>query len=223
MWNMLLRTIIIFAVLVALMRLLGKRQLGEMELSELVLSILIADVASVPLQTPDLSIWYGLLPCATLFACEYFLAWLTMKSVPVRRLVFGRACFLVVDGVIRQEMMRQCHLSLDELTCELRKRDVADISEVQYAVLETDGTLNVILRPEQRPVTAAQMGVSVENEGYAIILIEDGVLLRQNLAVSGKNETWLRHELRSRGCGGVKEVYAFILFESGKIFFAKKD
>lgn len=223
MWNIIFRTVIIFLTLVVLMRLLGKRQLGEVELSELVVSILIADVASIPLQNPDLTLWHGLLPCMTLFACEYLLAWLTMKSVTVRKLACGKPCFLIIGGVVQQKEMRKCRFTVDELAEELRKKDVTDVGNVQYAVLETDGTLNVILTPEERPATAGQLGVAAPDDGYAIILIEDGVLLRENLAAAGKNEKWLLHELRERGCKEARQVYAFILFESGKIFFAKKD
>ena len=223
MLNIIIKTVVIFAALLFLMRLLGKRQLGELELSELIVSILVADVASVPLQSPDLPIWYGLVPCVTLFLCEYFLAYFTMKSVGVRKLVCGKPCFLVVRGVIQQRTMRQCRFTVDELAEELRKKDVTDLDSVQYAVLETDGTLNVILNPAERPATAGQLGLETPDTGYAVILIEDGALLRENLGVCGKNEKWLSAELRRRGCASPSEVYALILHESGKIYFAKKE
>ena len=220
---LILRTFIVYIVLIALMRLLGKRQLGQLELSELVVSILAADVISIPLQNPDFSIWHGLLPCAVLIACEYALAWLTMRSVAIRKLACGKPCFLVIHGKIQPKMMRKCRFSVDELAGELRKSDVTDVSDVQYAVLETDGTLNVVLYPGERPVSASQMNIEPEDDGYATILIEDGALLRRNLELAGKNETWLLHELESRGCKSPKSVYAFIVYESGKIYFAKKE
>ena len=219
---LIVKTVIIFSALLLLMRLLGKRQLGELELSELVVSILIADVASVPIQSPELNIWYGLVPCITLFLCEYLLAWATMKSVGIRRVVCGKPCFLVVRGEIRQEEMKKCRFTVDELAEELRKKDVADIAEVQYAVLETDGTLNVILFPPERAVTAAQMGVSVEDDGYGVVLVEDGVVLLENLRFLGRDEAWLENEIRARGCAGLRDVYTLICYESGKIYFAKK-
>lgn len=217
------RTIVIFLTILALMRLLGKRQMGELELSELVVSILIADLASVPLQDPELSIWNGLLPVLVLFALEYLLAWATMKSVGLRAFLCGRPCFLVVDGVIQQRTMRKTRFTMDELAEELRSRDVTDISTVRYAVLETDGSLNVVLRADQRPATAGQLGVTEPDDGYGVILIQDGYLMRRNLAQSGRDERWLNQELKARGCQSWREVYALILFESGKLFFAKKD
>jgi len=220
---LLYRTVIIFFTLLILMRLLGKRQMGELELSELIVSILVADVSAIPLQDLSQPIWSGLVPAATLFFCELAMAWLTMKSVPIRSLLCGRPCFLIVEGMIRQDEMRKCRFTVDELMEELRSRDVTDPAAVKYAVLETDGLLNVIVYPDQRPVTVKQLGLSCEDDGYATVIIEDGALLRRNLAVIGRDEAWLARELRRRGCASPREVYAMICYGGGKTYFQKKD
>lgn len=223
MGNLILRTVVTFTVLLTLMRLLGKRQLGELELSELVVSILAADVASVPIQDPSLSLWFGIVPSVTLFLCEFLVAWLTMRSVWFRKLLCGKPCFLVIDGVIQQRMMDTCRFTMDELAEELRKKDVTDLTAIRYAILETDGTLNVILRPEERPPTCAQLGLTAADDGYATIIVEDGTLLRANLTAAGRDEAWLRGELARQGCRSLREVYALIVYESGRVFFARKD
>ena len=223
MWNQILKTIVVFFSLLILIRLLGKRQLGELELSELVVSILAADLAATPLQNPELSLFYGLVPVLILFLCELGLSFLTMKSITLRKLLCGKPCFLIREGTLCQDAMRRCRLTVDELAEALRGRDVTDLASVQYAVLETDGTLNVILYPDQRPVTAGQLGLSPTDEGYATVLIEDGRLLRDNLHAAGKDERWLKQELQRRGCAGVRQVFVMILFRSGKIIFAEKE
>ena len=223
MLNLILKTIIVFMSLLVLMRLLGKRQLGELELSELVVSILAADLAAVPLQSPDLSVLHGLIPLVVLFLCELLLSILTMKSIPMRRLLCGKPCFLIYNGKICQDSMQKCRLTVDELAEELRCQDVLDPSNVQYAVLETDGSLNIILYPAYRPVTAQQLNLLPEDDGYATVLIEDGKLLKENLLIMGKDETWLKKELTRRGCGSIRQVYVMILFRSGKIYFAEKQ
>ena len=223
MYHLILKTAAVFFLLLLLMRLLGKRQLGELELSELVVSILAADLAATPLQNPELSLFYGLIPAVTLFLCELLLSWLTVKSIPLRKLLCGKPCFLIREGTICQDAMRKCRLTVDELTEELRSRDVTDPAEVQYAVLETDGSLNVILYPACRPVTAGQLGLSLTDEGYATVLIEEGRLLRENLRAVGKDTAWLKKELIRRGCGSIGQVYVMILFRSGKIYFAEKE
>ena len=223
MAGIILKTVVVFLSLLLCMRVLGKRQLGELELSELVVSILAADLAAVPLQAPELPLRYGLVPVAALFLCELVFSLATMKSQTIRRWLCGKPCFLIRDGAICQREMRRCRFTVDELTEELRGKDVSDPSTVRYAVLETDGTLNVVLYPEHRPVTAGQLCVAAEDAGYPVVLIEDGALKRENLRVAGKDERWLQGELRRRGCNSIRQVYALILFGSGAIYFAKKE
>ena len=223
MLNIIFRTVIIFTALLVLMRLLGKRQMGELELSELVVSILVADVASIPLQDAHLPLWTGLLPTVVLVALEALVSWATMRSVRLRNFLCGRPCFLIVNGVIQQDAMRRTRFTMDELAEELRSQNVTDIAAVRYGVLETDGSLNVILRPDQRPVTAGLLGITEEDDGYATILIQDGVVMRRNLQLHGKDEAWLLREAKRRGCQSLREIYTLILYENGKIFFAKKD
>lgn len=216
------KTVVVFASLLLCMRVLGKRQLGELELSELVVSVLAADLAAVPLQAPELPLRFGLVPLAVLFLCEMLVSVLTMKSIAARRWLCGKPCFLIRDGVICQAEMRRCRFTVDELTEELRSKDVSDPATVRYAVLETDGTLNVVLYPEHRPVSAGQLGLVPEDEGYPVVLIEDGAVKKENLRPAGVDEAWLKAELRRRRCR-LRQVYALIRFTSGKVYFARKD
>lgn len=220
---MVVKTAVVFLALLLCMRVLGKRQLGELELSELVVSVLAADLAAVPLQAPELPLSYGLVPLSTLFFCELALSLLTMKSVAARRWLCGKPCFLIQEGVICQREMRRCRFTVDELTEELRGRDVSDPATVRYAILETDGTLNVVLYPEHRPVTAGQVGLASDDPGYPIVLIEDGALKRENLRAAGVDERWIKRELTRRGCGSVRQVYLLLRFGDGKVYFAEKQ
>ena len=151
----LIRTLIIFLALIVAMRLMGKRQLGELELSELVVAVLIADIASIPLQNPSLPLSYGLIPLLVLFCCELIFSGLTYKSIHLRKLLYGRPNFIIERGRIAQQAMHRNRFTLDELTQELRNQGILDIASVEYAVLETNGRLNIILTPEQQPATAA--------------------------------------------------------------------
>jgi len=218
-----IKTVLIYLFLLLCMRLLGKRQLRELELNELVFSILAADLASVPLQNPDLSLTYGLVPVLLLFGCELLFSFLTMKSIRLRKLLCGKPCFLIEEGKICQRAMQRSRITVDELTEELRGRDVTDPASVRYAVLETDGTLNVILYPDQRPLTPAQMNLSPEDDGYATVIIEEGRLMEENLRLAGKDRDWLEKELKRRGCSSIRQVFIFLLFRSGKIYFAEKE
>ena len=188
----LIRTLIIFLALIVAMRLMGKRQLGELELSELVVAVLIADIASIPLQNPSLPLSYGLIPLLVLFCCELIFSGLTYKSIHLRKLLYGRPNFIIERGRIAQQAMHRNRFTLDELTQELRNQGILDIASVEYAVLETNGQLNIILAPAQQPVTAEQMHMETEDTGYFSILINNGRILRDNLKRMGRDERWLQ-------------------------------
>lgn len=217
------RTLIIFCSLLLFMRILGKRQMGELELSELVVSVLIADLAAMPLQDIGIPLLNGIVPIVILFSCELIISGLTMRSVKLRAVICGRPCMLIKNGKILQDNMRLCRFTVDELTEELRNRDVNDISCVKYAILETNGTLNTVLYSSQLPPTAAQLGVRTDDLGYPYVVIEEGRVLSENLRLSGHDKRWLRHELNARGVSGPERVYVMIAYDSGEIYFQERD
>ena len=218
-----LRTLIVYFALLATMRLLGKRQLGEMELSELVVAVLIADLAAHPLQDLGIPMINGLAPVLTLFCCEVLISWLAMKSVKARGILFGKPSILIRRGIIDQREMDKNRFTSDELMQNLRNLGCTDISRIEYAVLETDGQLNVIKYPGEQPVTAAQMGVKVSDGGYPMTVISMGRVLERNLQLLGRDRQWLQKELESRGIKCPRDVYLMLLSESGQIYLSPKE
>ena len=141
----------------------------------------------------------------------------------LRGLLFGKPCFLIEKGVINQREMSRNRFTLDELTEELRRQSVTDPATVEYAVLETDGSLNVLLFPAHQPVTAGDLGLAEESRGYPRILISDGRVIEDNLRKSGKTLAWLKEECRARGAASISDVFVLSLDDSGGIYFAGKE
>ncbi len=218
-----IRTIIIFLAIVITMRLMGKRQLGELEPAELVVAVLISDLASQPLQDPGTPLLYGLIPVITLFCCEILISAGIMNSLKFRSLVCGRPSMIIDNGKIVQREMRKNRFTLDELAEELRKKDILDIATVQYAVLETDGTLSTILYPEEAPVTPKALKLEVEKARYPVILINDGKVLAHNLKAIGRDENWLDKQVRAKGAKTFEDVYIMTADASDNIFFAMRE
>ena len=223
MTSIVIKTLSIYFALLLAMRLLGKRQLGEMELSEFVVAALMADAATVPLQNLDYPLYTGLLPVLVLFCCESLIAWLSLKSIRLRSLLFGKPSLLIMRGVIDQAELRRNRLSCDELMQKLRTQNSADLSKIQYAILETDGTLNVVLFPSEQPLTASLMGIDAPDAAYPLIIVSDGRTLSENLRHFGKDETWLQRELEQRGIKSAKEVFLMTLDTAGRIYLAGKS
>ncbi len=205
------------------MRILGKRQLGELEVSELVVSVLIADMACLPLQDIGIPLINGLVSILTLLCLELILSGITLHSARLRAAVWGKPCFLIEKGRINQREMRRNRFSPDELTEELRRQSVLDLNTVEYAVLETDGTLNIVLVPAERPVTAAQLHVPTEDSGYPLAVVCEGRVLSDNLRKSGKNLAWLRAELKRQGLHGPEDAYYLSVDAAGRVYCAHRE
>lgn len=218
-----IRTVIIYAALLAAMRFLGKRQLGEMELSEFVVAALIADLASHPLQDLGIPMINGLVPIMTLFCCEVIISRCALKSTRIQAILYGKPSMIIEKGVINQKEMRKNSFTTDELMQELRNQACLDISRVEYAVLETDGRLNVMLYPREQPVTAGQMKLDVPDGGYPKIIISDGTVNEDNLTRAGFDRRWLEKELKKRGVSGAEKVFLMTVNDAKEIYFAKKE
>ena len=218
-----IRTGIIYFALLAAMRLMGKRQLGEMELSEFVVASLIADLASHPLQDVGIPMTNGLVPILTLFCFEVLIAGLSLKCIRLRTLLFGRPSMLVVRGRIDQREMHANRFTVDELMQELRSQGLFDLSQVEYAILETNGKLNVIPFPAELPPSASQLGVKVSDGGCPAIVISEGRILETNLKTLGLDKTWLEEELRRSGCRDAKDIYLMTVNRRKESYIAEKE
>lgn len=218
-----IRTVIVFLCIFLSMRLMGKRQLGELEPSELVVAVLISDLAAHPLQDIGIPLMNGLVPVAILLSCELIISWLNMKSSRFRALCFGTPSVLLRDGKIMEKELKRNRFTLDELCEELRSKGVTDLSTVRCAVLETDGTLNVLLRASEQPVTPAQLGLQVPDGGLPVTLISDGKTFRENLRLLGKDESWLRSELSRQGISSPAQVLYMTVDNLDRIYLMRRE
>lgn len=217
------RTVILYLLIIAGIRLMGKRQVGELEPSELVLDLIIADLAAVPMQDFGIPLLTGILPILTLLCLTMILSVLTMKSIRFRALLCGRPSVVVENGRIHQREMQRNRFTVDELNEELRLQGVTDLSTVKYAILETNGRLSVILFANQRPVTAEQMGLAPEDIGLPTVIINDGRLQAEELKRRGFNEAWLQKRLEEHGLQRVQDVFLLTVDESNEIYFTAKE
>ena len=201
-----LRTGMLYGLLVLAIRLMGKRQVAEMEPAEFVVTMLLANLAAVPMQDNGLPLLSGVVPIFTVLGLELVLAVLSMKLLPVRRMLNGVPTLLIRDGVIDQKALAVSRVSLDELEQKLREKDVFDFSQVAYAILETDGELTVMLCPQYENATRGDVGAKLTPAGIFYNVITDGVLLEENLSRAGLDRKWLQKELISRGLR-VRDVF----------------
>ena len=189
------RTVIVYLVLIAVIRLMGKRQIGQMEPSEFVVTMLVANLASIPMQDSGIPLLAGIVPILTVLGVELVLSALSLRSIGLRKLLCGKPVILIENGNILQENLRKTRVTLDELTGHLREKDVLDLHSVQYAILETNGNLSVFPYPRERPASARDAGIAARKQYLPMTIVSDGKLLPENLQKAKKDESWLRQVL----------------------------
>lgn len=217
-----LRTVFLYLLLVAVVRLLGKRQLGEMEPTEFVVTMMAANLSTAPIEDPGSPLIYGLTAILTILGAELALSTLTMGSMTARRLLCGRPVILIENGKLLQDNLKKTRVTLDELRGQLREKDVLDLTTVQYAILETNGGLSVFPFSKDRPATAQESGLCPKQNFLPLTILEDGKLLHENLRKAGKDPAWLRGVLRDRG---VTQEQVLLLTVDGAdhILFLQKE
>ncbi len=217
-----IRTLVLYLILIFTVRLMGKRQIAEMEPAEFVVTMLLANLAAVPMQDNAIPLLSGLVPILTVLALELILAVLSMKFLPMRKLLCGKPTILIANGCIDQTALRQSRVSLDELTEQLREKDVYDLTTVQYAIMETDGELSVMLYPEYKPACAKEAGIRVKNTYLPFTIVSDGKLLQDNLRLSGYDHVWLDKQLEKSNCT-LRGVFLLTVDAAGKACIVKKE
>lgn len=222
MWSSVLHTVVLYMVLISGIRLMGKRQIGQMEPSELVVTMLVADLAAAPIQDQELSVLGAVIPIGTILLLELLLSTVSLHSIRMRKLLCGKPVILIENGKILQENLRATRVTLDELTGYLRQKDVLDISMVQYAILETGGSLSVFPFPEEMPAAAKDAQIPVRPQSLPVTVISDGRIIKDNLKKAGKDDRWLEKQLQNRNCRAA-EVFVMTVDGENQVFLVKKQ
>lgn len=217
-----IRTIFLYLVLIAVVRLMGKRQIGEMEPAEFVVTMLVANLAAIPMQDGGIPLYSGLVPIITVLGVELLLSALCVRSVKLRKLLCGKPVILIDNGKILRENLRRTRITLDELTELLRQKDILRPETVQFAILETNGNLSVFPYPKFKPAPAKDIGITPQKQRLPYTVIADGCLYGDNLALSGHDDRWLSEALRQRNTT-VRQTLLMTVDRSGQIFWQEKE
>jgi uncharacterized membrane protein YcaP (DUF421 family) len=202
---------------------MGKRQIGQLQAYELVVIIMISELAAIPMQNTGIPLISGIIPIIVLVAAETTLSFISLKSERARGIICGKPSVLIEKSVIVENELKRLRYNINDLLEQLRLKDVADIADVEYAILETNGQLSIILKPQKRPVQPQDLNLTPEAEALPITLIIDGQIIQQNLPKANIDEKWLRNELSKAGIGSLKRVLFATLDTKGKLYYQLKQ
>lgn len=211
-----IRTVLVYLLLLLSMRLMGKRQIGELEVTDLVITLLLSDIATNPIVDPDVPLAHAVIPILTLLALEVTLSLIFSRCPRLKALGSARPSVLIRHGEIDRQMLNDLRISTEELISELRQKDITEIGQVEYAILEQNGKISVIPRAEEQPPTRKEMKIKTPESGISHILISRGVINRYNLRQMGRDEAWLQKQLKAKGCAA-REVFLMTVNDLGEI------
>lgn len=223
MFIVMIRTVILYALVVLTMRLMGKRQIGELEPFELVISIMISDLASLPMQDIRIPLIHGIIPIITLLILQSIITLLELKSEKAGAILTGTPSILIEHGKINIKELRNQRLNFNDLIEELRLSGYYNISDVEYAILETSGQLSIMPKNGTGPVTKEDLNLSIPKESIPVTLILDGKVKTKNLEYIGKDEEWLYSQLKANNINSLKEIFIATKDSKGKFFYQLKD
>ena len=182
------RTLILYIFIITALRLMGKRQISDMQPSELVVTLVVSDIASLPMQNTSQPLLSGMIPVMVLVGLEILTSVLMMKSRTVRKLVCGNPVVVIEDGKLLQKQMKRLRMTNSDLMEQLRQQNVFSLNDVQYCIVETNGALSILEKPEKRVPNAEEAGVKVEDNKLEAVVVSDGKLLREGLSLCQKDE-----------------------------------
>ena len=166
---------------------------------------------------------WTLIPVLTLMALEVLLSGALLKSPLLKRVLSVRPALLVRHGVPDRKAMASVRVSSEELLSQLRQKDVSDLAEVEYAILEPNGQISVILRAQAQTTTCRDMGIKTTERGLMHLVISDGQINALNLRLAGKDTAWLEQFLKTHQIAAA-QVFMLLVDDSGEAhLFPKED
>lgn len=217
-----IRTVAIYILLIAAMRIMGKRQLSEMQPTELVVTLMIADLAVIPMQEVGIPLLYGAIPILILLVLELLISGAMLKLPALSRLISGNPLIIVKDGKLDQQALKRMRLSVEDLFESLRSQGIFDLKEIEYAIAETNGNISVLQKPAYRTANCKDLKLSPKDTGIPVVVVSDGQICRWALTLCQVDEAWIRKTLEKEH-RALRDVFLMTCDKSHRYLIVEKE
>lgn len=222
MFVTLIRTVILYVVAVASLRVMGKRQIGELQPSDLVVTLLISQIISIPIQDTDIPLVNTIIPIFLLVGFEILTSVLNMKSIKFRSFMQGNPVMIINDGNLNQKLLKDLRFTIDDLLEALRQKDIFDISQVQYAIVETNGQVSVLLKAEYDTVTRDDLRLEPDPQGFKCTVVIDGKIVEQDFKICNMNKNKVKQIAESNKLR-IKDIMLMTVDAAGNNTIIRKE
>ncbi len=218
----LIRTILLYVLIIFAIKAMGKRQISELQTSELVITLLVSNIAAIPMQNPGQPLASGVIPIIILITFEIIISILMLKSSKFRKLICGSPVIVIENGKIQQNALKMLRMSIEDLFEELRQLDVFSIDDVSYAIVETNGKLSVLKKPDKEPPTASDLNVQPNFDGIEAVVISDGEISDFSLNLCGLSREWVEKIINDQNIS-LSDIFIMTANKNRKYTIIKKE
>lgn len=217
-FTIILRSIIIYILVLFLIRLMGKRQIGQMQPYEFVVTLIIADLATVPMSDTALPLLHGIIPLLTLVCIHFIFTLLEKKSINMRKLLNGKPVILIDPDGVNYNNLRLCNMNFNDLQEGLRTAGYFNLDEILYAIIQTNGSLSVLPKAPFAPLTANNMKLKVPKASLPIIVVAEGKTISENIKLAKIDNNFILSSLKKEGIKKIRDILLMTIDSEGKIF-----
>lgn len=217
MFIVIIRTLVLYFIVIFAMRIMGKRQIGQFEPYELAITLMISEIATLPMQDTRIPILHGIVPIITLGFLQTMLSILQLKIKGLRFILNGKPSIVIRNGEINVNELRNLRFNLNDLMEEIRLMGYLNIDDIEIAILETSGQLSVFPKSSKTSISREDMKINRQEEKVPITLIMDKKICFENLKLLNKDEDWLMEKLNQRNIKSPTEVFLAVINSSGNL------
>ncbi len=201
-----IQTVFAFFAIFFLSRLIGKKQISELTFYDYINGITLGSIAGIVATDLNQRTWHHLLGLVLFAGLTILMQYVSLKSRPAQKLIEGEPIVLIHQGKILENNMSKARFNIGDLLSGLRKKDVFDIKDVHYAILETDGTISILSNDTKKTVTVEDLNLQGQEETINVELIVDGKVIQSNLKQNGLNKEWLDNKLNEYNISKIEDV-----------------
>ena len=223
MLTLIVRAIIVYLLVLVVFRLMGKRQIGEMQPFELVLTLVIADLATIPMAESAIPTLDGVVPLITLVVVHFTLSFISKKSQGFRKVLNGKPVIVINPDGIDFAAIETLNMTVDDIFEAIRSAGYFKLEEIQYAIMETNGVVNVLPKSEFAPATNGDLKIKTEKSTIPYTIISEGKVLDENLLLLKYTKKELDNLLKKRQIKGVENIGVFTIDKNGQCYLQEKN
>jgi len=218
-----IRTLLLYCFVLVSMRIMGPGELSQMQPFQFVVIMMIAELAALPMENTGLPLINGFIAIFGLIFAEVVISYINLKSNKARSLICGKPSLLINKGSINEQELKRLRINIDDLLGHIRSKEYHNIADVEFAILETNGDLSIIPKPNKRSVNLEDLNLQENCDGLPVSLILDGYIDIHNLKKINLTEDWLKSQLESRGYFSEKQILLCYIDANKNLYFQQKS